>query len=94
MTPKITHYTGAAGGWDALASSFHHVREQGIVGRGARTRLRARLMRDLTVPISTASMTAISAYGNCSISESTKAVRWGSGRSSRSWDGRRQGGTA
>jgi molybdopterin-dependent oxidoreductase alpha subunit len=41
MTRKITHYAGAAGGWDALASSFHHVREQGIVGRGARTMLRA-----------------------------------------------------
>jgi molybdopterin-dependent oxidoreductase alpha subunit len=41
MPRKIHEYTGAAGGWDALASSFRHVREQGIVGRGARTLLRA-----------------------------------------------------
>jgi molybdopterin-dependent oxidoreductase alpha subunit len=41
MPRKIRQYTGAAGGWDALASSFRHVREQGIVGSGARTLLRA-----------------------------------------------------
>jgi molybdopterin-dependent oxidoreductase alpha subunit len=41
MPLKITAYEGAAGGWDALASSFRHIREQGIVGRGARTMLRA-----------------------------------------------------
>ena len=41
MPLKITDYEGAAGGWDALASSFRHIREQGIVGRGARTMLRA-----------------------------------------------------
>ncbi len=38
---RIRPYDGAAGGWDALASSFRHVREQGIVGRGVRTLLRA-----------------------------------------------------
>jgi molybdopterin-dependent oxidoreductase alpha subunit len=41
MPIRIKPYDGAAGGWDALASSFRHVREQGIVGRGARTMLRA-----------------------------------------------------
>lgn len=41
MPLKITPYDGAAGGFDALASSFRHVREQGIVGLGARTMLRA-----------------------------------------------------
>ena len=41
MPLRIKPYDGAAGGWDALASSFRHVREQGIVGRGTRTMLRA-----------------------------------------------------
>ena len=38
---KITHYDKPAGGWDALTSSLHHVREQGIVLKGSRTLLRA-----------------------------------------------------
>jgi len=37
---KITRYDKPAGGWDALASSLHHVREQGIVLKGPRTLLR------------------------------------------------------
>jgi len=41
MATRITKYTGPAGGWDALASSLHHLREQGIVGRGAATMLKA-----------------------------------------------------
>src|SRR5688572_10389950 len=41
MPLKTKPYDGAAGGWDALASSFRHIREQGVVGRGARTMLRA-----------------------------------------------------
>jgi molybdopterin-dependent oxidoreductase alpha subunit len=38
---RIGHYDKPAGGWDALLSSLQHVREQGIVGKGARTMLRA-----------------------------------------------------
>ncbi|KFN50456.1 FdhF/YdeP family oxidoreductase [Arenimonas composti] len=38
---KVGKYDKAAGGLDALTSSFRHVREQGIVTRGARTLLRA-----------------------------------------------------
>ena len=34
-------YKGPAGGWDALASSFQHVKEQGIVGLGSLTMLKA-----------------------------------------------------
>lgn len=34
-------YDGPAGGWDALASSFRHVKEQGIVGLGSLTMLKA-----------------------------------------------------
>ena len=41
MAIEIKPYAGAAGGFDALASSFRHVREQGIVGRGVRTMLHA-----------------------------------------------------
>ena len=41
MATRITHYTGPAGGWDALASSLKHLREQGIVARGSATMLKA-----------------------------------------------------
>ena len=41
MSKKIRNYQGAAGGWGSLASSFRHLHEQGIVGRGAATMLRA-----------------------------------------------------
>ena len=41
MARTIKPYDGAAGGFDALASSFRHIREQGIVGLGARTMLHA-----------------------------------------------------
>ncbi len=41
MSTRITRYTGPAGGWDALASSLKHLREQGIVGRGSTTMLKA-----------------------------------------------------
>lgn len=41
MSKRISKYTGPAGGWDALTSSFRHLREQGIVGRGAATMLQA-----------------------------------------------------
>ncbi|HEY0916425.1 MAG TPA: FdhF/YdeP family oxidoreductase [Solimonas sp.] len=34
-------YDGPAGGWDALASSLRHVKEQGIVGLGSLTMLKA-----------------------------------------------------
>jgi molybdopterin-dependent oxidoreductase alpha subunit len=37
----IKRYDKPAGGWDALASSLRHVREQGIVLKGSRTLLRA-----------------------------------------------------
>jgi molybdopterin-dependent oxidoreductase alpha subunit len=36
----IAPYDKPAGGWDSLLSSLHAVREQGIVGKGARTLLR------------------------------------------------------
>lgn len=41
MRKKIERYDKAAGGIDALTSSFRALREQGIVARGARTLLRA-----------------------------------------------------
>ena len=41
MSKRIGHYDKPAGGWDALLSSLHAVREQGIVAKGARTLLRA-----------------------------------------------------
>ncbi len=41
MSKRITHYDKPAGGWDSLLSSLKHVREQGIVGKGSRTMLRA-----------------------------------------------------
>ncbi|MFY2764442.1 FdhF/YdeP family oxidoreductase [Arenimonas sp. MALMAid1274] len=50
MAKTIKPYQGAAGGWDALASSFRHVNEQGIVGRGARTMLRANQPRGFDCP--------------------------------------------
>ena len=37
----IKRYDKPAGGWDALASSLRHVREQGIVFKGSRTLMRA-----------------------------------------------------
>ena len=41
MSKRIRNYTGPAGGWDSLISSFRHLREQGVVGRGAATMLKA-----------------------------------------------------
>ncbi|HMB57096.1 MAG TPA: FdhF/YdeP family oxidoreductase [Arenimonas sp.] len=41
MSSKIKKYTGPAGGWDSLISSFRALREQGVVGRGAATMLKA-----------------------------------------------------
>lgn len=41
MSRHIEKYTGPAGGWDALASSFKHVKEQGIVSLGTLTMLKA-----------------------------------------------------
>ena len=41
MSKPHQPYAGAAGGWDALASSFRHLREQDVLGLGARTLLRA-----------------------------------------------------
>jgi molybdopterin-dependent oxidoreductase alpha subunit len=38
---KVIFYRGPAGGWPALFSSFQHIREQGIVGKGALTMLHA-----------------------------------------------------
>ncbi|MGH6912016.1 MAG: CbbBc protein, partial [Phenylobacterium sp.] len=38
---KKPPYSGPAGGWPALASSLHHVKEQGIVGLGSITMLKA-----------------------------------------------------
>ena len=38
---KEPPYSGPAGGWPALASSLHHVREQGIVSLGSLTMLKA-----------------------------------------------------
>jgi len=37
----IDKYTRPAGGWDALASSFSHLREQGVLAKGAATLLKA-----------------------------------------------------
>ena len=41
MEKQVKTYKGPAGGWGALASSFRHISEQGIVGRGATTLLKA-----------------------------------------------------
>src|SRR4249919_3820787 len=41
MSSKIKKYTGPAGGWDSLISSLRALREQGVVGRGAATMLKA-----------------------------------------------------
>jgi molybdopterin-dependent oxidoreductase alpha subunit len=41
MSKPNTPYDKPAGGWDALLSSLHHLREQHVVGKGARTLLRA-----------------------------------------------------
>ena len=41
MSKRIKNYQGPAGGWDSLVSSFRHLREQGIVGRGVATMLKA-----------------------------------------------------
>lgn len=41
MEKPIKDYRKAAGGWDALFSSFKHVQEQGIVAKGAATMLKA-----------------------------------------------------
>lgn len=39
--PEIRLYKNAAGGWGALRSVYSHIREQGIVAKGAATLLRA-----------------------------------------------------
>jgi molybdopterin-dependent oxidoreductase alpha subunit len=41
MTRRSEPYDKPAGGWDALLSSLHHLREQGVVAKGSRSMLRA-----------------------------------------------------
>ena len=41
MPTKISKYVRPAGGWDALLSSFRHLREQGVLAKGAATMLKA-----------------------------------------------------
>jgi len=47
---KIGHYEGPAGGWDALKSSWHALREQHVVLKGSNTLLRANQDRGFDCP--------------------------------------------
>ncbi len=48
--PNKTSYDKPAGGWDALTSSFTHLREQGILGRGISTMLKANQVNGFDCP--------------------------------------------
>jgi len=41
MKKDVVFYRGAAGGWGALMASYQHLKEQGVMGKGAVTMLRA-----------------------------------------------------